>query len=305
MLGETGLWLIFGIVIAAALAMDLGILHRQARAVSFKEAAFWSVVWCALALAFAGVIALTSGRERALQFAAGYLLEESLSADNMFVFLVIFHYFGLTPAHQSRVLHWGILGAIAMRFICIFAGVTLVNTFHWMIYIFGAMVIYTGAKMALTDEAQVRPQDNAALKLLRKVMPLTDDGQGQSFFLRLGGVQHATPLLAALLVVEFSDVLFAMDSIPAVIAITTDPFVVYTSNVFAILGLRALFFLLADLMVTFRFMKAGISLILIFVGLKMLGGHFFHVPTGVSLCVIAAVLGAAIAASLLTKPKDS
>jgi tellurite resistance protein TerC len=233
---------------------------------------------------------------------AGYLLEESLSADNMFVFIVIFHYFGLPSEHQSRVLHWGILGAILMRFLFIFAGVTLVNTFHWMIYVFGVMVIYTGAKMAFTDDAQVRPQDNVALKLLRQVMPLSAESHGQSFFVRLGGTLHATPLFAALLVVEFSDILFAMDSIPAVISITTDPLVVYTSNVFAILGLRALFFLLANLMGMFRFMKAGISLILVFVGLKMLGGHFYHVPTGVSLCVIAGILTAAIAASLLTEP---
>ncbi|MCX5794629.1 MAG: TerC family protein [Elusimicrobia bacterium] len=299
--GETALWLIFGTVIAAALAVDLGVLHRRAHAVSFKEAAFWSAAWFSLAAAFAGLIALSSGRERALQFAAGYLLEESLSADNMFVFLVIFHYFGLPPAHQSRVLHWGILGAIVMRFLFIFAGVTLVNTFHWMIYIFGAVVIYTGAKMALTEGAEVRPEHNIALKALRRVMPLAGLEHGQSFFVRLGGVLQATPLFAALLVVEFSDLLFAMDSIPAVIAITTDTFVVYTSNVFAILGLRALFFLLANLMGMFRFMKAGISLILIFVGLKMLGGHFYHVPTGVSLCVIGGILTASIAASLLAR----
>jgi len=305
MVAETSLWLIFGTVIAAALAVDLGILHRQARAVSFREAAFWSAAWFALAMAFAGVIALASGRERASQFAAGYLLEGSLSADNMFVFVVIFHYFGLPPAHQSRVLHWGILGAIVMRFLFIFAGVTLVNACHWMIYVFGAAVIYTGAKMAFADEAQVRPQDNVALKLLRQVMPLAAQSQGQRFLVRLGGVLHATPLLAALLVVEFSDILFAMDSIPAVIAITTDTFVVYTSNVFAILGLRALFFLLTNLMGTFRFMKAGISLILVLVGLKMLGGAFFHVPTGVSLGVIAGVLAATIAASLLAQPKKS
>ncbi|MDD5628713.1 MAG: TerC/Alx family metal homeostasis membrane protein, partial [Elusimicrobia bacterium] len=243
MLGETTLWLIFGTVIAAALGLDLGILHRRAHAVSFKEAAFWSLVWFSLAMSFSGLIAVASGRERALQFLAGYLLEESLSADNMFVFLMIFSYFGLPSAHQARVLHWGILGAVVMRFIFIFAGVTLVNTFHWMIYVFGVVVIYTGAKMAFSGGAEVRPEDNLALRALRRLMPLASGDHGQSFFVRLGGVLHATPLFAALLVVQFSDLLFATDSIPAVLAITTDTFVVYTSNVFAILGLRALFFL--------------------------------------------------------------
>jgi len=303
MSGETGLWALFAALVSAVLAIDLGILHRKAHVITLKEAAFWTAAWSALALAFAGVIALVSGSERALQFVAGFILEKALSADNMFVFIVIFDYFAVPALYQPRVLHWGILGAILMRFLFICAGLTLVNTFYWMIYVFGAVVIYTGAKMAFTDGAQVRPQDNVALKVLRQVMPLSAQSHGQGFFVRLGGSLHATPLFAALLVVEFSDVLFAMDSIPAVIAITTDAFVVYTSNVFAILGLRALFFLLANLMGMFRFMKTGISLILVFVGLKMLGGHFYHVPTGVSLCVIAGILAAAIAASLLAGKK--
>jgi len=303
MLGETGLWLLFGAIVAAALALDLGILHRKAHAVSLPEAALWSVAWFALAMGFAGALALSSGRERALQFVTGYVLEESLSADNMFVFLAIFQYFAVPAALQARVLHWGILGAIVMRFLFIFAGLALINACHWMIYPLGALLIYTGAKLAFPGRKEVRPQDNPALKALKLVMPLSPENHGQSFFVRLHGVLHATPLLATLLVVEFSDLIFAMDSIPAIIAITTDTFVVYSSNVFAILGLRALFFLVANLMGMFRFMKAGISAILVFVGLKMLCGGFYRLPTGASLCVIAGILSASIAASLLAGKK--
>ncbi|MFA6003712.1 MAG: TerC family protein [Elusimicrobiota bacterium] len=302
MLSETGLWLLFGLIVATVLTIDLGILHKKAHAVSLKEAAFWTLAWFTLAMGFAGVLALSSGKERALQFVAGYLLEESLSADNMFVFLIIFRYFAIPSAYQARVLHWGILGAIIMRFIFIFAGVALINAFHWMIYVFGALLIYTGAKMLLSREESVHPDDNLALKLLKRVMPLSAEHHGQNFFIRQGGILHATPLFATLLVVEFSDLIFAVDSIPAVIAITTDTLVVYTSNVFAIMGLRALFFLLANMVDMFRYLKVGISAILLFVGAKMLGGIFFHVPTSVSLCVIAGILAASIAASLLIKP---
>jgi tellurite resistance protein TerC len=299
MIGETGLWVLFSIVMCVVLFIDLGVLHKKAHVVSFKEALFWTAAWSLLAFGFAGVIAMASGRERALQFIAGFLLEKSLSADNMFVFILIFSYFGIPPLYQSRVLHWGILGAIVMRFILIFAGVALINRFHWMVYVFGAVLVYTGAKMAFRKEEAMDPSLNPALRLLKRFMPLAMEHHGENFFVRLQGVRHATPLFATLLVVEFSDLIFALDSIPAVIAISRDPLVVYTSNVFAIMGLRALFFLLASMLGMFRYLKFGISIILVFVGFKMMASPFYHVPTSASLCVIAGILSAAIAASLL------
>ncbi|MBI5239438.1 MAG: TerC family protein [Elusimicrobia bacterium] len=305
MLGETGLWLLFSVIMSVVLCIDLGIMQKKAHVVSFQEALFWTLAWSLLAFGFAGVIALSSGRERAMQFIAGFLLEKSLSADNMFVFILIFSYFGIPPLYQSRILHWGILGAIAMRFLLIFAGVALINTFHWMIYVFGAVLVYTGAKMAFQKEEAVDPGRNPALRLFKRFMPLTAGHDEQRFFVRIQGVLHATPLFATLLVVEFSDLVFAMDSIPAVIAITTDTLVVYTSNVFAIMGLRALFFLLASMMGMFRYLKFGISVILVFVGFKMMAGPFYHIPTSASLCVIAGILAASIAASLLDKEKTA
>lgn len=287
------------------LFIDLGVLHKKAHVVSFKEALFWTAAWSLLAFGFAGVIAMASGRERALQFIAGFLLEKSLSADNMFVFILIFSYFGIPPLYQSRVLHWGILGAIVMRFILIFAGVALINRFHWMVYVFGAVLVYTGAKMAFRKEEAMDPSRNPALRLLKRFMPLALEHHGENFFVRLQGVRHATPLFATLLVVEFSDLIFALDSIPAVIAISRDPLVVYTSNVFAIMGLRALFFLLASMLGMFRYLKFGISIILVFVGFKMMASPFYHVPTSASLCVIAGILAASIAASLLHKEKKA
>jgi tellurite resistance protein TerC len=299
MIGETGLWVLFSIVMCVVLFIDLGVLHKKAHVVSFKEALFWTAAWSLLAFGFAGVIAMASGRERALQFIAGFLLEKSLSADNMFVFILIFSYFGIPPLYQSRVLHWGILGAIVMRFILIFAGVALINRFHWMVYVFGAVLVYTGAKMAFRKEEAMDPSRNPALRLLKRFMPLALEHHGENFFVRLQGVRHATPLFATLLVVEFSDLIFALDSIPAVIAISRDPLVVYTSNVFAIMGLRALFFLLASMLGMFRYLKFGISIILVFVGFKMMASPFYHVPTSASLCIIAGILSASIAASLL------
>jgi tellurite resistance protein TerC len=305
MIGETGLWVLFSIVMCVVLFIDLGVLHKKAHVVSFKEALFWTAAWSLLAFGFAGVIAMASGRERALQFIAGFLLEKSLSADNMFVFILIFSYFGIPPLYQSRVLHWGILGAIVMRFILIFAGVALINRFHWMVYVFGAVLVYTGAKMAFRKEEAMDPSRNPALRLLKRFMPLALEHHGENFFVRLQGVRHATPLFATLLVVEFSDLIFALDSIPAVIAISRDPLVVYTSNVFAIMGLRALFFLLASMLGMFRYLKFGISIILVFVGFKMMASPFYHVPTSASLCVIAGILAASIAASLLHKEKKA
>ena len=290
MLGQTGLWVTFGAIMTAALIIDLGLLHRKARAVSIKEAAWTSIAWVSLAVAFASCIAFASGRERALQFVTGYIVEESLSADNMFVFLLIFQYFRLPAAQQARVLHWGILGAVIMRFVFIFAGISLINAFHWTIYVFGAIVVITGLRMALRGPEVVRPEDNLVLRTLQRFMP---------------DALRVTPVLATLLVIESSDLIFALDSIPAVLAITRDTFVVYTSNIFAIMGLRALFFLLAGLMGMFTYMKAGISLILIFVGIKMLASGFLQISTGLSLVVIAGILAASIAASVLPGPKKA
>ncbi|MEK7859413.1 MAG: TerC family protein [Elusimicrobiota bacterium] len=293
------LWLIFGGIVTTVLVIDLGFLHKKAHAVSFKEAGFWSLLWFTLALAFSLVVWRMQGQEKALQFLAGYLLEESLSVDNMFVFVMIFHYFGIPPSHQSRVLHWGILGAIVLRFFFIFIGVSLIETFAWMIYVFGALLLFTGVKMLFQGDEAPDMASNPALKLLKRFLPLHEKQEGQAFFTRHEGKPHATPLFAALLVVEFSDVIFALDSIPAVIAITPDTFIVYTSNIFAIMGLRALYFLLSGLAGMFRYLKTGISAILCFVGLKMLAAGYYHVPIGVSLGIIASILAASIAASVI------
>jgi tellurite resistance protein TerC len=299
-----GLWILFGLIISTVMIIDLGVLQKRAHTISFKESALWSSLWVTLAMAFAGAVWSVKGREMALQFVAGYLLEESLSVDNMFVFVMIFQYFAIPPQFQSRILHWGILGAIVMRFFFIFIGVSLINAFHWMIYVFGALLLFTGLKMAFQEEsAEPELEKNPAIRLLRRFMPLTKEFHGQSFFTRVGGVLHATPLFAALMVVEFSDVIFAIDSIPAVIAITPDTFVVYTSNIFAIMGLRALYFMLSGLVGMFHYLKLGISVILCFVGVKMLVGPWYHVPIGASLGIIAGILAACIAASLLVPKK--
>lgn len=301
MSAASALWWLFGIGVGLALVIDLGVVQRRSHEVSFRQAGLWLAVWVAMALAFCGAVHFVHGREKALQFLTGYLLEESLSVDNMFVFVMIFHYFDVRPAHQARVLHWGILGAVVMRFLFIYAGIGLVEAFHWMLYVFGALLIFTGAKMAFQGDDKADPSRNPALRLLKKVMPISEQARGELFFERIGGALHATPLFAALLVIEFSDVVFALDSIPAVIAVTRDPFVVYTSNIFAILGLRSLYFLLADLAGRFRRLKVGISVVLCFVGAKMLAEPFYEVPIVASLGVIAAILAVSVIASLEAK----
>lgn len=297
------LWFVFGAVVFGMMALDLGILHKKAHVVSFREASFWVTVWVSLALLFSGAVWHVHGKEKALQFLAGYLLEQSLSVDNMFVFVMIFHYFAIPPLYQSRVLHWGIIGAILMRFLFIFVGISLVKTFHWMIYVFGFLLIYTGAKMALSGEAESDPSKNPALKLLKRWMPVTSKLHEESFLVRQDGAWVATPLLAALMVVEGSDVVFALDSIPAILAITTDTFIVYSSNIFAVMGLRSLYFLLSGLVGLFRFLKLGISMILVFVGIKMLVSGWYHVPIGASLGIIAAVLALSVLASIYIPEK--
>lgn len=269
-------------------------LNKRSHVVSLKEAALWCAAWMSLALLFDAGIWYRLGGGKALEFLTGYVLEYSLSVDNMFVFIVIFEYFGVPREYQSRVLHWGILGAVFMRFLFIFVGIALIHAFHWIIYVFGVILIYTGIKMMRQSEEKMDPAANPVLKLCKRFLPFSDRFAGQAFFSGGPGRWVATPLFATLLVVEVSDVVFALDSIPAVLAITTDTLIVYTSNVFAILGLRSLFFLLAGIMGLFRFLKVGISVILCFVGAKMTLADLVHVPIGASLSIVVGVLALSI-----------
>lgn len=300
MLTETAwLWLGFNVFVLFMLALDLGVFHRKAHAISLKEATIWSIVWISLALIFNAGLYFWRGSETALQFFTGYLVEKSLSVDNIFVFVLIFTSFKVLPASQHRVLFWGILGALVMRGILILVGSVLIEEFHWIIYLFGAFLIFTGIKMALHQDSELQVEDNRLVKWVRRVLPMTHRYEGSRFFVRQGGKLLATPLLLVLIIVESSDLAFAVDSIPAVFAVTRDPFIVYTSNVFAILGLRSLYFLLAGVMDRFYYLKLGLAAILTFVGVKMVIIDFFKVPTLVSLLVIATFLGIAVVASLL------
>lgn len=284
------------------LALDLLVFHRKAHAVSLREALSWSAVWIALALIFNVGIYYLWGSEKALEFLAGYLIEKSLSVDNIFVFIMIFSYFAVPAIYQHRILFWGILGALIMRAIFIAAGAALLSAFHWIIYIFGGFLIITGIKMFFAGEEKIEPEKNPAVLLLRRFMPITNEFHGQRFFVRIDQRLWATPLFVVLVVIETTDVIFAVDSIPAIFAITMDPFIVYTSNIFAILGLRALYFLLAGIMDMFRYLKVGLSFVLCFVGVKMMLVDFYKIPIGVSLGVVAGILAISILASLV-KPK--
>jgi tellurite resistance protein TerC len=295
------LWIFFNLFVLAMLAVDLGIFHRHAHKVTLREALAWSLVWVFLALLFNTGIYHFWGTEKALEFLAGYLIEKSLSVDNIFVFLMIFSYFAVPDVYQHRVLFWGILGALIMRAIFIAVGATLLERFHWTIYIFGGFLIFTGIRMLLAGEEKLHPENNPAVRLLRSLMPVTKDYHGQSFFTRLDGKIYATPLMLVLVVVETTDLLFAVDSIPAIFAVTSDPFIVYTSNVFAILGLRALYFMLAGIMDLFRYLKIGLSLVLIFVGIKMMLIEIYEIPIYVSLAVVAGIMALSILASLVFK----
>lgn len=295
------LWVVFNIVVGGLLFLDLYVFHRHAHVVSIREAAVWSMLWISLALLFNGGIYFYMGSERAMEFLTGYIIEKSLSVDNMFVFVMIFSYFNIPPLYQPRILHWGILGALVMRLLLIFAGVALIHAFHWVVYPFGAFLIVIGAKMALMGEQKIEPAKNPVLRLFKKFMPVTDRFEGQSFFVKNGQSWYATPLFAALLVVEASDLIFAIDSIPAILAITTDLFIVYTSNIFAILGLRALYFLLARIIVLFRFLKLGVSVVLCFVGTKMILMDVYPISVGVSLGVVVTVLAVSVLASVILK----
>jgi len=291
-------WILFNVFVVAMLVLDLGVFHRRAHTVKFREALLWSMVWIALAAMFAVVVYFWHGRTPTLEFVTGYVIELSLSVDNLFVFLLIFRFFQVPPAHQHKVLFWGILGALVMRAVFIVAGVGLIQRFHWIIYVFGAFLVYSGIKLFRQENAEIHPEKNPVLRLFRKWVPVTKDYEGNKFFVRRPGL-YATPLLVVLLVVETTDLLFAVDSIPAILAITRDAFIVYTSNVFAILGLRSMYFALAGMMEMFRYLHYGLSLVLMFVGAKMLLSHYYEIPTVVALGIVAGVLAVSVLASVI------
>ena len=300
MVSETvWLWLGFNVFVLAMLALDLGVFHRKAHAISLKEATIWSIVWISLALVFNAGLYLWRGAEPALEFFTGYLIEKSLSVDNIFVFVLLFTSFGVIPASQHRVLFWGILGALVMRGTLILVGSVLIEEFHWIIYLFGVFLIFTGIKMGLHKDVEMDIEENRLVRWVRRILPMTKNYEGSRFFVRQGGKLLATPLVLVLVIVESTDLAFAVDSIPAVFAVTRDPFIVYTSNVFAILGLRSLYFLLAGVMDKFYYLKLSLSAILTFVGVKMVIVDFYKIPTLVSLLVITGLLGIAVVASLL------
>jgi tellurite resistance protein TerC len=296
---ETTAWVLFNAFVVAMLALDLGVIHRRAERLTLRQALAWSAVWISIAAVFAVLLYVWQGRTAALEFSTGYVIELSLSADNLFIFLLIFQFFRLPENNQYRVLFWGILGAILMRAAFIFAGVGLIRRFHWIIYGFGALLVYSGIRLLFQRGAQIDPEKNPVLRIFRKLVPVTPDYVGSKFFVREGMQRCATPLLLVLLVIETTDVIFAVDSIPAVLAITLNTFVVYTSNILAILGLRSLFFALASLMNVFEYLHYGISCVLVFVGIKMLLSHRFPIRTEVSLGIIAAILLLTIVASAL------
>jgi len=300
-------WTIFGVLILAMLALDLGVFNRKVHIIKMKEAMLWTSFWITLACLFGAGVYYFYGHSKALEFFTAYIIEYSLSIDNLFVFLLIFRFFNVPPAYEHKALFWGILLALITRAAFIFAGVALINKFHWIMYIFGAFLIFTGIKMALNKETEVHPEKNVAIKMLRYFIPVTKEFQEARFFIIKNGKRFATPMLAVLLALETTDILFAVDSIPAVLAISRDPFIVYTSNVFAILGLRSLFFAISGLMKLFHLLHYGLSAILSFVGVKMLIADFFHVPIGVSLSVISSILVISIVASIIwpdTKYED-
>lgn len=293
------LWVGFIAFVLAMLALDLGVFNRKTHAISMKEAAIWTAVWIGLALIFDIVLFFWQGTEPALQFLTGYLIEKALSVDNLFVFALIFSLFAVPPQFQHRVLFWGVLGALIMRGAFIAAGSALLHNFHWVIYIFGAFLVYTGIKLAVHKDTSIEPDRNPAVKLFRRFFPITNQYHGEHFFVRQAGKLLATPLVLVLVVIESTDLVFAVDSIPAIFAVTSDPFLIYTSNVFAILGLRSLYFLLAGALDKFYYLKTALAFILSFVGIKMLISEWIKIPIALSLAVIVTLLIAAIIASVI------
>jgi len=293
------MWLAFGAVITAMFVLDLFVFNRKSHEIRFREALTWTLVWVGLAMAFNAGVWYYLGKAKALEFLTGYIIEESLSVDNLFVFIMIFSYFRVPRAHQPRVLKWGIIGALVMRGIFIILGIELIERFHWMVYLFGAILIYTGIKMAFGGDEKVEPEKNPLVRLVRRFMPITKRMAGDRFFIKRRGILAATPLFLTLIVVESSDLIFAVDSIPAVLAVTRDPFIVYSSNVFAIMGLRSLYYLLAHVMEMFAYLKLGVSCILAFVGAKMLLVDVVEIPLLFSLGVIIGTLTISILVSVI------
>jgi len=295
---QTLLFVLFTLFILAMLALDLGVLHRTPHSVSLKEATIWSIVWIVLALAFNIGILLFAGADSALEFFTGYLIERALSMDNIFVFIIIFSYFGVPPKFQHRVLFWGVLGALIMRSLFIAAGTALIAQFDWILYLFGVILVISGWKMMTQKGVEVHPEKNMFIRLARKFFPVEAGFETPNFFVRKGTKVHITTMLLVLLTVETTDVVFAVDSIPAVFGVTRDPFIVYSSNIFAILGLRAMYFLLAGVMNTFYYLSHGLSIVLIFIGVKMLIADFFHIPISISLSIVVGILTLAVVASM-------
>ena len=291
-------WILFNLFVLGMLALDLGFLQRPGHTVKFREALTWSLLWIALAGAFAVLVYSRYGHATAVEFVTGYVIELSLSVDNLFIFLLIFRYFRVAPEHQHKVLFWGIVGALVMRGIFIVVGIGLIQRFHWITYIFGALLVYSGIKLFRQHGAGIEPENNPVLRLFRRWVPMTENYEGDKFVVRRARL-YATPLLAVLVLVETTDVLFATDSIPAVLAITLKPFIVYTSNVFAVLGLRSMYFLLAGMMELFHYLHYGLAAILIFIGTKMLVSNYYPIPTWIALGVVAGVLLVSVLASLL------
>ena len=291
-------WVLFNVFVLAMLAVDLWVLQRPAHGVKFREAVLWSVGWILLAVAFGVLVYFWRGRETAVEFTTGYIIELSLSVDNLFIFLLIFRYFRVPSGYQHKVLFWGIVGALVMRGVFIGVGIGLIRKFHWVIFVFGAFLVYSGIRLLGKRGMEVDPQRNPIVRLFRRLIPVTDDYEGDRFVVRRAGI-YATPLLIVLIVVETTDLLFATDSIPAVLAITLKPFVVYTSNVFAILGLRSLYFVLAGMMDVFHYLHYGLAVVLIFIGGKMLAADYYQIPTLWALGVVAGVLIISMAASVV------
>lgn len=297
------LWTVFNIFIIAMLIIDLAVFHKEDQEESIKKALIWTGVWIALALTFGIGVYYYMGPQTALDYYTGYLIEKSLSVDNIFVFLLVFSYFKVPPKFQHKVLFWGIFGALVMRFAFIFTGVALIERFHWIIYVFGGFLVFTGIKLAFEKDKEVHPERNPILKLVRRIIPTTKSYHGSKFFIRRMGKLIATPLFVVLVVIETTDLVFALDSIPAILAITRDEFIVYSSNAFAILGLRALYFAVSGIMRLFHYLHYGLALILIFVGVKMLMADFYHIPTPYALAFIGITLTASVVASII-HPKE-
>jgi len=302
-IGSPALWAGFTLFVLALLALDLGVFHRKAHVVGFREALGWSAIWVVLAVAFGAGVWHLYGEQRGLEYLTGYLIEKALSVDNIFVFVVLFSAFAVPAVYQHRVLFWGIVGALVMRAVFIVLGAALIQRFHWVLYVFGAILVLTGVKLLLQRAQQVHPEKNPLFRLFRKLVPAVGDYHGQSFTVVKDGKRFATPLLLVLAAIEATDLVFAVDSIPAIFAVTNDPFIVYTSNIFAMLGLRAMYFLLADVVTRFQYLKTGLALVLVFVGAKMLIADLYKVPIVVSLLVVATLIFGSILVSLAATAK--